>query len=116
MADPDAARRPAEQPVMAWRGPAGVPHAVTDVVVDAHTDGAARVRADPAELERSVFSPARQDLTERICSLTGEVVEFRDAVRPLVPVMRSSTPADDDHDLLGSVLDAHLDRGHLAER
>ncbi|TFV31238.1 hypothetical protein E4K10_00055 [Streptomyces sp. T1317-0309] len=76
----------------------------------------------------------REDLTEQIYTLKREVVEFRDAVGPLVPVVQQFTaPHDDcprqmvpyfrdvaDHltrtdtevraldDLLGSVLDAHL--------
>ncbi|MGW5657628.1 magnesium and cobalt transport protein CorA [Streptomyces humi] len=130
----EAARRLAEQPAMARLGPPGVLHAVTDVVVDAYAEAAAQVRTDLTELERCVFSPVRQDLTEQIYSLKREVVEFRDAVQPLVPVMQSLTgPGTDwprelvpyfrdvvDHvtrtgtevtaldDLLGSVLDAHL--------
>ncbi|GAB1334021.1 magnesium/cobalt transporter CorA [Streptomyces sp. E-15] len=129
-----AARRLAEQPEMARLGPAGVLHAVCDVIVDAYADAAVQVRADLTELERCVFSPARDDLTERIYSLKREVVEFRDAVQPLLPVVQSFTGRRDDwprqvapyfrdvadhltrtdtevralDDLLGSVLDAHL--------
>ncbi|MEW2306802.1 magnesium and cobalt transport protein CorA [Streptomyces sp. NPDC006655] len=130
----DAARRLADQPDMARLGPAGILHAVVDVVVDAYAEAAAQVRSDLTELKRCVFSPARQDLTERIYSLKREVVEFRDAVQPLVPVVQPLTEAGDgrprelvpyfrdvaDHltrtdtevraldDLLTSVLDAHL--------
>ncbi|WP_190016795.1 magnesium and cobalt transport protein CorA [Streptomyces lucensis] len=130
----EAARRLADQPDMARLGPVGVLHAVTDVVVDAYAEAAAQVRTDLTELERCVFSPARDDLTERIYSLKREVVEFRDAVGPLVPVMQPFTTGRDDwprhvvpyfrdvadhltrtdtevramDDLLASVLDAHL--------
>ncbi|MGW2448941.1 magnesium and cobalt transport protein CorA [Streptomyces sp. NPDC001675] len=130
----EAARRLAEQPEMARLGPAAVLHAVTDVIVDAYAQAAVQVRTDLTELERCVFSPAREDLTERIYSLKREVVEFRDAVQPLVPVMEPFTRTRDDwprqmvpyfrdvtdhlartdaevralDDLLGSVLDAHL--------
>ncbi|CAL9656147.1 Cobalt_magnesium transport protein CorA [Streptomyces sp. enrichment culture] len=130
----EAARRLADTPQMAELGPASVLHAVTDVIVDAYAQAAAQVRADLTDLERCVFSPARDDLTEQIYSLKREVVEFRDAVQPLVPVLHDfTTPGDAwprqlvpyfrdvaDHvtrtdievraldDLLGSVLDAHL--------
>ncbi|WP_053847241.1 magnesium and cobalt transport protein CorA [Streptomyces sp. NRRL B-24085] len=130
----EAAGRLAAEPRLARFGPVGVLHAVTDVIVDAYAQAAAQVRADLTELERCVFSPVRDDLTERIYSLKREVVEFRDAVQPLVPVMQPFTaPREDwpreavpyfrdvaDHltrtdtevraldDLLGSVLDAHL--------
>ncbi|MFJ7152820.1 magnesium and cobalt transport protein CorA [Streptomyces sp. NPDC100445] len=128
-----AALRLAQQPDMAGLGPVAVLHAVTDVIVDAYAEAAAQVRRDLTELERCVFSTARDDLTERIYSLKREVVEFRDAVQPLVPVMRPFPTRDDwpprilpyfrdvtDHltrtdtevraldDLLASVLDAHL--------
>jgi magnesium transporter len=130
----EAARRLEDAPQMAGLGPVSVLHAVTDVVVDAYAQAAAQVRTDLTDLERCVFSPARDDLTARIYALKREVVEFRDAVQPLVPVVHDFTvPRDDwprrvmpyfrdvaDHltrtdtevraldDLLGSVLDAHL--------
>ncbi|MCS0603471.1 magnesium and cobalt transport protein CorA [Streptomyces sp. LP11] len=130
----EAARRLARQPEMARLGPVSVLHAVTDVIIDAYAEAAGQVRTDLTELERCVFSPAREDLTERIYSLKREVVEFRDAIQPLVPVMRPfATEREDwpkqvvpyfrdvtDHltrtdteiraldDLLASVLDAHL--------
>lgn len=130
----EAARRLAEQPGMTRLGPVCVLHAVTDVIVDAYARAAVQVRTDLTELERCVFSPARDDLTEQVYSLKREVVEFRDAVQPLVPVMEPFTRARDDwpkqvvpyfrdvtdhlartdaevralDDLLGSVLDAHL--------
>ncbi|MEW2287356.1 magnesium and cobalt transport protein CorA [Streptomyces sp. NPDC047841] len=130
----EAARRLAQQPDMARLGPVGVLHAVTDVIVDAYAEAAAQVRTDLTELERCVFSPARDDLTEQIYSLKREVVEFRDAIQPLVPVIQPFTTAGNDwprqvapyfrdvadhltrtdtevramDDLLASVLDAHL--------
>ncbi len=130
----EAARRLAQQPHMTGLGPVSVLHVVPDVIVDDYAQAAAQVRTDLTDLERCVFSPARDELTERIYSLKREVVEFRGAVGPLVPVMRPfATDQDDwprqvvpyfrdvtDHltrtdteiraldDLLGSVLDAHL--------
>ncbi|MEV3970338.1 magnesium and cobalt transport protein CorA [Streptomyces sp. NPDC050698] len=130
----EAAGRLQAAPRMAGLGPVSVLHAVTDVVVDAYARAAAQVRTDLTDLERCVFSPARDDLTEQIYSLKREVVEFRDAVQPLVPVVHDFTSPRDawprevvpyfrdvaDHlnrtdtevraldDLLASVLDAHL--------
>ncbi|GAA3896050.1 magnesium and cobalt transport protein CorA [Streptomyces lannensis] len=130
----EAACRLEDAPQSALLGPVSVLHTVIDVIVDAYMQAAAQVRADLTDLERCVFSPAREDLTEQIYTLKREVVEFRDAVGPLVPVVQQFTaPHDDwprqmvpyfrdiaDHltrtdtevraldDLLGSVLDAHL--------
>jgi magnesium transporter len=130
----EAATRLEAEPHRARLGPVGVLHAVTDVIVDGYEQASAQVRADLSDLERSVFSPSREDLTEQIYSLKREVVEFRDAVQPLVPVMQVLTASRDDwprqvepyfrdvadhltrtdtevralDDLLGSVLDAHL--------
>ncbi len=132
----EAARRLRAEPGMPRFGPAAVLHAVLDVVVDSYNDAAARVRADLTDLERCVFSSVRDDVTEEIYSLKREVVEFRDAIRPLVPVVRELVTgldgwpkgvlpyfrdvADHTHradtevrsldELLNSVLDAHLAR------
>jgi magnesium transporter len=138
-ADPaaEAARRLAEDPTTLRFGPVSVLHAVLDVVVDAYTDAADKARTDLAELERCVFSPSRDDLTEEIYSLKREVLEFRDAVQPLVPVVqefvsgprerwpqealpyfrdvadhlhRTDTEVRSLDELLNSALDAHLAR------
>ncbi|WP_336319828.1 magnesium and cobalt transport protein CorA [Streptomyces lavendofoliae] len=132
----EAARRLAVDPATASCGPASVLHAVLDVAVDTYTKAAGGVRGDLTELERCVFSPERGDVTDQIYFLKREVLEFRDAIQPLVPVLEEFTGprapwAEDllpyfrdvaDHlhraetevrsldDLLGSVLDAHLAR------
>ncbi|MBT2530386.1 magnesium and cobalt transport protein CorA [Streptomyces sp. ISL-99] len=135
-ADPaaEAARRLDRDPAMLALGPVAVLHAVLDVTVDTYTAIAEEVRSDLTGLERRVFSPARENVIEEVYSLKREVLEFRDAVQPLVPVVqefagpRSSWPeealpyfrdvADHVHradtearsldELLNSVLDAHL--------
>jgi magnesium transporter len=137
-ADPvaEASRRLGDAPEMLRFGPAAVLHAVLDTVVDSYLDASVQVRTDLTTLERSVFAPGREDLTEQIYSLKREVLEFQDAVRPLVPVVqdfagpRAEWPeemlpyfrdvADHMHrtdtevrsldELLNSVLDAHLAR------
>ncbi|GAA2408278.1 magnesium/cobalt transporter CorA [Streptomyces glaucosporus] len=133
---PEAERRLRTDPGTLRFGPAAVLHAVLDVVVDSYNDAAVQVRADLTDLERCVFSSARDDVTEEIYSLKREVVEFRDAIQPLVPVVREFAASRDgwpegvlpyfrdvaDHahradtevrsldELLNSVLDAHLAR------
>ncbi|MEU0005237.1 magnesium and cobalt transport protein CorA [Streptomyces sp. NPDC006314] len=137
-ADPaaEAVRRLSGNPQARRFGPVAVLHAVLDSVVDAYTEAAAQVRTDLTALERLVFSPDRDDLTEEIYSLKREVLEFRDAVQPLVPVVQDFTGsgtgwpkealpyfrdvADHLHrtdtevrsldELLNSALDAHLAR------
>lgn len=132
----EAARRLHEDAHMLRFGPVAVLHAVLDTVVDSYAEAAVQVRTDLTALERRVFSPDREDLTEEIYSLKREVVEFRDAVQPLAPVMqdfagaRAGWPeealpyfrdvADHTHrtdtevrsldELLNSALDAHLAR------
>ncbi|MER7111854.1 magnesium and cobalt transport protein CorA [Streptomyces sp. NPDC000229] len=87
----EAARRMREDPATLRFGPVAVLHAVLDVVVDAYSDAAAKVRADLTGLERSVFSSSHDDHTEEVYSLKREVLEFRDAVQPLVPVLQEFT-------------------------
>ncbi|MEW1612752.1 MULTISPECIES: magnesium and cobalt transport protein CorA [unclassified Streptomyces] len=102
----EAARRLEADPDMLHFGPLSVLHAVLDVVVDAYSDSAARVRAALTKLEDRVFSTSRVDHTEAIYSLKREVREFRDAVQPLVPVLQSllSSPGPDGRDHPAKVL------------
>ncbi|MFE5753354.1 magnesium and cobalt transport protein CorA [Streptomyces massasporeus] len=137
-ADPsgEAARRLGADPPMVRFGPVAVLHAVLDTVVDSYTEAALQVRTDLTALERRVFSPEREDFTEPIYSLKREVLEFRDAVQPLVPVVqdfagphagwpeemlpyfrdvadhmhRTDTEVRSLDELLNSALDAHLAR------
>ncbi|MEU1039845.1 magnesium and cobalt transport protein CorA [Streptomyces sp. NPDC005551] len=132
----EAARRLSRTPEMQRFGPTAVLHAVLDTVVDSYLEASVQVRTDLTALERCVFAPGREDLTEQIYSLKREVLEFQDAVQPLVPVVqdfagpRAEWPAEmlpyfrdvSDHlhrtdtevrsldELLNSVLDAHLAR------
>ncbi|MFC9974410.1 magnesium/cobalt transporter CorA [Spirillospora sp. NPDC127200] len=69
-------------------GPAAVLYAVCDEVVDAYSDIAHEVEVDIIELERAVFRPGGPDVTEEIYSLKREVLEFRTAEDPLVPVLQ----------------------------
>ncbi|MEV7443026.1 magnesium and cobalt transport protein CorA [Streptomyces sp. NPDC091204] len=99
----EAARRLDADPDMLRHGPWAVLHAVLDVVVDAYSDAARRVRTTLNRLEDEVFSTSRVDHTGSIYSLKREVREFRDAVQPLVPVVQgllsggSGGPGEQDH-------------------
>ncbi|MEU9303285.1 magnesium and cobalt transport protein CorA [Streptomyces sp. NPDC048269] len=94
----EATRRLDADPDMLRFGPWAVLHAVLDVVVDAYSDAAEKVRAALDRLEDQVFSSSRVDHTEGIYSLKREVREFRDAVQPLVPVVQGllSEPGEGD--------------------
>lgn len=137
-ADPaaEAARRLREDTTTLRFGPPAVLHALLDVVVDGYGDAAEKMRDSLSSLERRVFSTAREDIAGEIYSLKREVLEFRDAVQPLVEVVQSFAgplagwPREakpyfrdvDDHlrrvdtelrsldELMNSVLGAHLAR------
>jgi magnesium transporter len=72
-------------------GPAAVLYAVCDEVVDHYGDVTHEVEVDIIELERAVFRPGGPDVTESIYSLKREVLEFRTAQDPLIPVMQEIT-------------------------
>ncbi|MEV4256153.1 magnesium/cobalt transporter CorA [Spirillospora sp. NPDC049652] len=119
---------------MLHHGPTAVLYAVCDEVVDRYGVVAHEVERDIIDLERAVFDPQADDVTEDIYSLKREVLEFRSAEDPLVPVMqeivrgrvtechevreyfrdvldhllRVDTQVDAHNELLNSVLSAHL--------
>ncbi|GAA0369675.1 magnesium/cobalt transporter CorA [Actinoallomurus spadix] len=69
-------------------GPSAVLYTVLDEVVDRYEAIAHEVETDIIELERAVFSPGRSMITEEIYDLKREVLEFRGAEDPLIPVMQ----------------------------
>jgi magnesium transporter len=69
-------------------GPAAVLYAVCDEVVDHYGVVTHEVETDIIELERAVFRPGHADVTEDIYSLKREVLEFRTAQDPLLPVLQ----------------------------
>jgi magnesium transporter len=69
-------------------GPSAVLYTVLDEVVDRYESIAHEVETDIIELEREVFSPGRSMVTEDIYELKREVLEFRGAEDPLVPVLQ----------------------------
>ena len=68
-------------------GPPGVLYAVCDLVVDNYLRLARQYEADVIDAERQVFQPGGGDTTETIYALKRQVLQFRIAVDPLVPVM-----------------------------
>jgi magnesium transporter len=70
-------------------GPMAVLHAVLDDVVDAYEHVLADVDLDIDQIEEQVFSGDGWDHSQRIFKLKREVVEFRRAVRPLVPAVEA---------------------------
>jgi magnesium transporter len=69
-------------------GPGAVLYTVLDEIVDRYEAIAHEVETDIIELEREVFSPQRITVTEKIYDLKREVLEFRAAEDPLIPVLQ----------------------------
>ncbi|GIH97028.1 magnesium/cobalt transporter CorA [Planobispora siamensis] len=127
-------RRVESDPDLLAAGPAGVLYAICDQVVDTYSRISHEVEADLIALERRVFSGEDADVIEDIYSLKREVLEFRAAQDPLVPVLeaivkgrvelggvtreqfrdvldhllRVDSAVDEHNELLTSALSAHL--------
>jgi len=65
-------------------GPIGVLHAIMDRVVDDYAAVLRDLDGDIEQVENQVFSSLRANAAERIYKLKREVLEFRQAVHPLV--------------------------------
>jgi magnesium transporter len=115
-------------------GPAGVLYAICDEVVDTYSRVSHEIEGDLIALEHRVFSGEHTDVTADIYSLKREVLEFRTAQDPLIPVLeeivrgrvelctanreqfrdvldhllRVDARIDEYNELLTSVLNAHL--------
>ncbi|WP_243725782.1 magnesium and cobalt transport protein CorA [Actinomadura rubrisoli] len=77
-----------ESPELLKHGAASVLYAVCDEVVDRYGLVAHEVEVDIIGLERAVFDPGARDVTADIYSLKREVLEFRGAEDPLIPVLQ----------------------------
>ncbi|MFD9354637.1 CorA family divalent cation transporter [Streptomyces sp. NPDC060031] len=69
-------------------GPAGVLHAVADMVVDRYVEMADAFAGDVDTLESEVFSPARPVDAGRIYQLKRGLLEFKRAVMPLASALQ----------------------------
>jgi magnesium transporter len=128
-------RRLEADPDLLAVGPAAVLYGVCDHVVDHYGTAAHEVEAAIMHLERRVFHPTGgHDVAEDIYALKREVLEFRTAEDPLIPVLegivkdkgavgtatteyfrdvldhllRVDVTIDSHNELLTSVLNAHL--------
>jgi magnesium/cobalt transport protein CorA len=75
-------------PELLRHGPSAVLYTVLDEIVDRYSAIAHEVETDIIDLERRVFSPQRTTVTEDIYELKREVLEFRGAEDPLIPVLQ----------------------------
>jgi magnesium transporter len=107
-----------DQPERLALGPFAVVHAVLDSVVDDYTSVNAAVALDIDQIQADVFSGDRSNHAERIFRLKREVLEFRQAVDPLVDALdhlhgkpHSSPIPTDLHEYLRDVTD-HLKRAN----
>lgn len=127
-------RRLEADPTLLATGPAAVLYGVCDEIVDHYGTVVHKIESDIIELERAVFRPRGSDVTEDIHHLKREVLEFRSAESPLIPVLeeiskgriqrfeetreyfrdvldhllRVDDQVDDHNELLTSALTAHL--------
>lgn len=78
--------RVASQPRLLTHGPIGILHAVVDEVVDGYLMVGEQIQTSVDQLEETVFSPRRLDLSGSIYLLKRENSEVRRAVGPLLPI------------------------------
>jgi magnesium transporter len=81
-------RRLEGDPDLLRHGPSAVLYTVLDEVVDHYGSIAHEVETDIIDLERRVFAARRTTVTEDIYDLKREVLEFRGAEDPLIPVLQ----------------------------
>ncbi|WP_156216800.1 magnesium and cobalt transport protein CorA [Actinomadura litoris] len=77
-----------DSPELLKHGAASVLYAVCDEVVDRYGLVVHEVEVDIIGLEKAVFDPSARDVTEDVYSLKREVLEFRTAEDPLIPVLQ----------------------------
>ncbi|GAA3203828.1 magnesium and cobalt transport protein CorA [Actinocorallia longicatena] len=69
-------------------GTGAVLYSVCDDIVDSYDRIAHDIEADIIDLERRIFTRGRDDVTEDIYTLKREILEFRTAEDPLIPVVQ----------------------------
>jgi magnesium transporter len=84
-------RLEADHALLSVGGPGAVLYGVCDDVIDSYDTIAHEIEADIIELERRVFTRSRDDVTEDIYTLKREILEFRTAEDPLIPVLQEIT-------------------------
>ncbi|WP_460368925.1 magnesium and cobalt transport protein CorA [Actinocorallia lasiicapitis] len=81
-------RLEADHALLASGGPGAVLYAVCDDIVDSYDRIAHEIEADIIALERRIFTRGKEDVTEDIYTLKREILEFRTAEDPLIPVIQ----------------------------
>jgi magnesium transporter len=71
-------------PTQLAKGPYAVLHAIIDHAIDCYIDIAAELEQDVMQVENKVFSGKRQTQSQEIYFLKREVIEFRNAIDPLL--------------------------------
>ena len=66
------------------KGPYAVLHAIVDYTIDGYIDIAAKLEEDVVQVENKVFSGKHQTHSQDIYFLKREIIEFRDAIDPLL--------------------------------
>lgn len=90
----DLARaRIAEEPRLLQHGAYGLVYVLADAIVDAYLRAIAQLGDSLDLLELKVFTPERRDYTQQIYRFKREVLEFRSAIRPLVPLAQDLASA-----------------------
>jgi magnesium transporter len=79
-------RRLEDDPDLLRRGPEAVLYAILDSVVDGYAPVVAGLQHDIDEIETEVFR-GDPTVTRRIYELSGEVIEFQRAARPLLKIL-----------------------------
>jgi magnesium transporter len=79
------------EPELLLCGPSSVLYAACDQIIDVYGVVSHEIESDIIELERGVFAPNRSDVAEKIYELKREVLEFRGAEDPLIPVLQDIT-------------------------
>ncbi|MFI6322580.1 magnesium and cobalt transport protein CorA [Nonomuraea sp. NPDC050556] len=79
-------KRMESDPDLLRQGPQAVLYAILDAVVDGYAPVIAGLQKDIEEIEAQVFS-GDPSVSRRVYELSGEVIEFQRATKPLVPMI-----------------------------
>lgn len=83
--------RVAKEPELLQHGAYGLVYVLADAIVDAYLRAVAQLGEALDVMEQEVFTPERRDFSQQIYRFKREVLEFRAAVHPLVPLARELT-------------------------
>lgn len=81
-----ARNRIRQHPELLKHGAYGLVYAIADAIVDAYLQAIEELSEALDTMEEEVFTPERRDFSQQIYRFKREVLEFRSAIRPLVPL------------------------------